>query len=320
MERDFELVIGGGGIAGLTAGMAAARLGRKVLILTGDVLGGHLLSIEKIDGFPGFPDGIAGYELCPMAQEQAANAGAELAMTEIEHMEKKGENWRLLTGEGEISAGAVIVASGTTLKELGVPGEAKLRGKGVSHCASCDAPLLRDRTVAVVGGGDSALQEALTLAQTARRVIILHRGQTLSAQAAYQDRVTADGKIEVRFGAVVEEILGADTVSGLRLAGTAGAAGEEMEVDGVFIYVGLEPSTGFLDGMLSLDASRRIVTDHRMRTRAPGLLAAGTVRSGAPGRAVASAGEGTSAAIAADKFLADGHWCAKDFASGGLNE
>jgi thioredoxin reductase (NADPH) len=303
LERDCDLLIGGGGIAGLTAGMTAARLGRKVLILTGDMLGGHLLSIEKIDGFPGFPEGVAGYDLCPMAQEQAAEAGAELAMTGIERIERQADNWRVTTGEGERTAGGVIVATGTILKELGIPGEAEFRGKGVSHCASCDAPLLRDRTVAVVGGGDSAMQEALTLAATAGRVIILHRGKTLSAQAAYRDRVSAHERIEVRHGAVVEEILGTDTVGGLRLEDG------EIEVDGVFIYIGLEPNTGFLDGQLSLDGSGHIVTDNWMRTQAPGLFAAGTVRAGSPGRAVASAGEGASAAQAADKYLADGMWC-----------
>ncbi len=212
----------------------------------------------------------------------------------------------------------MILATGTRLRELGIPGEAEFKGKGVSHCASCDAPLLRDRTVAVIGGGDSAMQEALTLAAVAARVIILQQGPALTAQAAYLDQVTADDRIEIRFDAEVEEILGTDTVSGLRLNGT------ELDVDGVFIYIGMVPNTGVLDGMLSLDETGRIVTDNWMRSQAPGLFAAGIVRSGTPGRAVAAAGDGTSAALAADKYLADGLWCEDNFAhgelSGGLNE
>ena len=143
------------------------------------------MSIERIDGYPGFPDGVPGYDLGPIIQEQAVAAGAEFAASEATALHADDGRWRVTTGEGDVSARAVVIATGTTLKTLGIPGEEQLRGKGVSHCASCDAPLLRNRIVGVVGGGDSALQEALTLAQHASRVIILHRGTAFSAQAAY---------------------------------------------------------------------------------------------------------------------------------------
>src|SRR5215470_4616078 len=165
MDQDYDIVIAGGGLAGLTAGLTAARLGRKTLVLTGDVIGGQLLSIEKIEGFPGFPEGVPGYDLAPMTQEEAANAGAEFAATELRGLTPDGDGWKLATGEGEVRGRAVVLATGASLKELGVPGEARLRGQGVSHCASCDAPLLRQKIAAVIGGGDSAMQEALTLAQ-----------------------------------------------------------------------------------------------------------------------------------------------------------
>ena len=154
MSETYDIVVAGGGIAGMTAGMAAAQLGRSTLVLTGDVIGGQLLSIEKVEGFPGHPDGIPGYDLCPMAQEQANAAGAEFVPAVLQSLQQQGETWRLVTGEGEFSARAVIIATGSSLKELGVPGEARLRGKGVSHCATCDGPLLRNRVAAVVGGGD----------------------------------------------------------------------------------------------------------------------------------------------------------------------
>jgi thioredoxin reductase (NADPH) len=308
LDTDYDVVIAGGGIAGLTAGAVSARLGRKTLILIGDMLGGNLLSIERIEGYPGFPDGVAGYELCPAAQEQAAEAGAELSMTTLEGIEALPDGWRVAGAERSYDARAVILATGTALKALGVPGEARLVGKGVSHCASCDAPLLRGRPVAVVGGGDSALQEALTLAEAASKVVILHRGDALSAQATYRERVAAHPGIDVRLNAEVEEILGGDTVTGARVRDTASGATDDFEADGVFIYIGLRPNTAFLDGRLGLDPSGAIPTDGAMRTELPGVFAAGTVRAGAAGRAVASAGDGTAAAIAADAYLSDGAW------------
>ncbi len=182
---EYDVVIAGGGVAGLTAGLTSARAGRKTRVLTGPALGGHLVSIERIDGYPGFPDGVPGYDLCPIIQEQAAAAGAEFDAREASGLHGDDGRWRVTTGQGDVSARAVVIATGTTVKTLGVPGEERLRGKGVSHCASCDAPLLRGRIVGVVGGGDSALQEALTLVQHVARVIVLHRGNAFSAQATY---------------------------------------------------------------------------------------------------------------------------------------
>jgi thioredoxin reductase (NADPH) len=302
MDKTFDVLVAGGGIAGLTAGLTAARLGRATLVLTGDVPGGQLLSIEKVEGYPGYPDGIPGYDLCPMAQDQAVAAGAEVAAGELTGLSPLDGGWLIATGEGNVQARAVILATGTHLKELGVPGEARLRGKGVSHCASCDAPLLRNKIVAVVGGGDSAMQEALTLAAAASKVIILHRGTQLSGQATYRHRVSQQSNIEIRFTTIIEEILGADGVTGVRLEG-----GAEIEAAGVFVYVGLAPNTAPLNGLLKLDSSGRILTDSEMRTGLPGLYAAGTVRAGAFGRAVAAAGEGTVAALAADRDLGGAH-------------
>ena len=253
MATEFDVVIAGGGIAGMTAGVTAARLGRKTLVLTGDVPGGQLMSIEKIEGYPGFPEGVPGYDLCPMLQDQAAAAGAEFMMTGLERLDAQDGKWRVTTGEGDILARAVIVATGSSLKKLDVPGEERLTGNGVSHCASCDAPLFRDRIVAVVGGGDSAMQEALTLAAFASKVIILHRGDALTGQASYRDRVTAHRKIEIRFNTAVTEILGEAKVAGLRTRTSREGAVADLEVDAVFAYVGLQPNTAVLQDRLSLD-------------------------------------------------------------------
>jgi thioredoxin reductase (NADPH) len=308
LATECDVVITGAGIAGLTAGMTAARLGRKTLVLTGDVPGGQLMSIEKIEGYPGFSEGVPGYDLCPMLQDQAASAGAEFMMTGLERLDAQDGQWRVTTEEGDILARAVIVATGSSLKKLDVPGERRLTGNGVSQCASCDAPLFRDRIVAVVGGGDSAMQEALTLAAFAAKVIVLHRGDALIGQASYRDRVTAHQKIEIRFNTVVTEILGEAKVTGLRTRQSRDGAVADLEVAAIFAYIGLQPNTAVLQDRLSLDRAGRIPTDGWMRSELAGVCAAGTVRSRSPCRAVSAAGDGASAAVTIDRYLADGSW------------
>jgi len=305
---EYDLVIVGGGVAGLTAGLTSARAGRKTRVLTGAALGGHLVSIERIDGYPGFPDGVPGYDLCPIIQEQAVGAGAEFAATEATGLHADDGTWRVSTGEGDVRARAVLIATGTTLKTLGIPGEERLRGKGVSHCASCDAPLLRNRIVGVVGGGDSALQEALTLAQHAARVIILHRGTAFSAQPDYIQRVQENPKVEVRFGTIVEEAIGNGGLTSVRTRTVGDGKTGDVELAGLFVYVGLAPATTLLADVLALDASGRIPVDGEMRSNLPGLFAAGTVRSGSAGRAASAAGDGATAALSADRYLKDGTW------------
>lgn len=302
-EAEYDVLIAGGGVAGLTAGLTAARLGHKTRVLTGPALGGQLISIERVDGYPGFPEGVAGYDLGPIIQEQAAGAGAEFSDAEATALYADGEQWRVTTGQGELRARAVVIATGAGLKSLGIPGEERLHGKGVSHCASCDAPLLRGRTVGVVGGGDSALQEALTLAQHVARVIILHRGTAFSAQAAYVQPVLENPKIEVRFATIVEEAVGSGGLTGVRTRNVSDGTTADVELGGLFVYVGLAPATAWLGGVVPLDASGHVTVDGEMRTSRPGLFAAGTVRTGSAGRAAASAGDGTTAALSADRYL-----------------
>jgi thioredoxin reductase (NADPH) len=308
LATECDVVIAGSGIAGMTAAVTAARLGRKTLVLTGDVPGGQLMSIEKIDGYPGFPEGVPGYDLCPMLQDQAAAAGAEFMMTGLVRLDPHDGMWRAMTGEGNVLARAVIVATGSSLKKLDVPGEERLAGNGVSRCASCDAPLLRDRVVAVVGGGDSAMQEALTLAEFASKVIILHRGSVLTGQACYRDRVTAHQKIDIRFDTVVTEVLGEAKVAGLRTHRASEGAIADLEVAAIFAYVGLQPNTAVLQDRLSLDRAGQIPTDGWMRSKLAGVCAAGTVRCQSPCRAVNAAGDGASAAVTLDRYLTDGLW------------
>jgi thioredoxin reductase (NADPH) len=278
------------------------------MVLSGDVLGGQLLSIEKVEGYPGFPDGVPGYDLCPIAQEQAMSAGAEFEATTIAGLTQQDGGWELDTGAGKLVTRTLIVATGADLKHLGVPGEERLAGKGVSHCATCDGPLLKGKVAAVIGGGDSAMQEALTLAEFTSKTIILHHGDDLIGQAAYKERVRSHPKIELRPDTAVEEVLGETSVTGLRIRLTNAGSSSDIEVASVFVYIGLKPATDFLGGKLRLDNTGAILTDASMRTELKGICAAGTVRAGTPARAAASAGEGAAAAIAADQYLADGQW------------
>jgi thioredoxin reductase (NADPH) len=302
------MVVAGGGIAGLTAALTAARLGHKTMVLTGDIVGGQLISIEKVDGVPGFPDGIPGYDLGPIAQEQAMNAGAEFAATEVQSLAADGARWRLSTPEGDYLARGVVLATGCELKRLGVPGEERLQGFGVSDCATCDGPLLKNKVVVVIGGGDSAMQEALTLANFASRVVMLDSAAELSGQTAYRTMIGEQSKVEIRHNTTVEEIVGEAKVSGVRIRDMTSGATSVLEASGVFVYIGLQPNAAAFSGPLKLDPSGAIPTDSWMRTALTGVCAAGTVRSGSPCRAASSAGDGAAAAIAIDRYLRQGQW------------
>jgi thioredoxin reductase (NADPH) len=310
MDEIFDLVVVGSGIAGLTAALTGARAGLSTLVLTGDVLGGQLLSINEIDGLPGFENPVAGYDFCPITQELAVAAGAEFSATTLDAIEPADGPWRLMAGDGKTHlARGVVIAAGGDLKKLGVPGEDRLFGKGVSHCASCDAPILKGKKAVVVGGGDSAAQEALTLAKAGAHVTILHRGTALSTQKAYCDAVTQHQDIAIRYRHVAEEILGSNGVEAVRVRDTGLGATTEIPADGVFVYIGLSPNTGFLEGRIRLDGDGRITTDLSMRTNLTGVCAAGAVRSLWPGRAAASAGDGATAALAIADYIRQDRWC-----------
>ena len=300
---DHDVIIVGSGLAGLTAGLFAARYDLSTLVLEANIPGGHLISIDKIEDFPGFPEGIPGYELCPNLQRQVADQGAEFQRTEVLSLEAEDRFWSVVTSEERYRAKAVIVATGSTLKELDIPGAAKFQGKGVSHCASCDGPLYNGQVVGVVGGGDSALQEALTLTNYTERIILFHHAAEFSAQHAYQKGILGHSKIEVRYQNVVEEILGDDGVTGVRIRDAATAEKAQIDLGGVFVYVGLKPNTAFLKNTLHLSDTGHVPTDVWMRTERPGLYAVGDIRQDSPAQAITSAGEGATAAIAAYRYV-----------------
>ena len=300
----YDVVVIGGGLAGLTAGLFAARYGHSTLVLESTVPGGHLLNVETIEDFPGFPEGVAGYDLCPRVQEQAEKWGAQFGMAEVEGLEPDGGDWRVVSSQESYRAPVVIVASGSRPIALGVPGEDRLYGRGVSHCATCDGPLFAGRVMGVAGGGDHALQEALTLANHAARVIVLNAAAAFSAQETYRRRVAAEPKIEARHNVAIEEVLGDGAVTGVRLRDLATGAESRVDLAALFVYAGLEPNTAFLRGRLRLAADGRVPVDAWLRTELPGVFAAGDVREGAPGHALTAAADGATAALAAHRYLA----------------
>ena len=302
--RDFDLVVVGAGAAGLTAAMHAARHGISVAVIERLAAGGQIVAAERIENFPGFPQGLSGAELGPLLHEQAEAAGAEFLLDTADGIAVDGD-WRIVTCASEIMrARAVVVAAGSALRPLGVPGEEHFLGRGVSHCASCDGHFFAGQDVCVVGGGDSAIDEALVLAEHAARVLVVHRGDRLRAQKALAERAAVNPKIEIVPGTMVEAIIGTENVSAVRLR--KGNSTQERPVKGVFVYVGLEPNTAFLRGLVALDGAGHIETDILMRTSVPGIFAAGDIRRASVAQLAAAAGDGATAAIAAVRYLKRG--------------
>jgi thioredoxin reductase (NADPH) len=304
----YDVIVLGGGLAGLTAGLFAARQGHSTLVLEASVAGGHLVNVEKIEDFPGFVGGVAGFELCPRTQEQAANAGAEFGMARALGLRRSGHDWEVETIDDSFQTRAVIIAVGSAPRSLGIVGEEELEGHGVSHCATCDGPLFRGKPVGVVGGGDSALQEALTLAEFASQVTVFDQAGQLSAQHVYRERASRVPTIEVRHSTLVEEILGNGNVEGVRVRELATGQRSVVPLAGLFPCVGLQPNTAFLQGTLKLDSGGHVPTDIWMRTELPGIFAAGDVRQNSASQAITSAGDGATAAIAAHRYLLDPTW------------
>jgi thioredoxin reductase (NADPH) len=298
--QNFDVVIVGAGVAGLTAAMVAARHGLKVAVIDQIGVGGRISTAERIENFPGFPQSVAGHELGPLLHEQAESAGASFALDTITAIEPGQQH--IVRGSAEaFRAGAVIIAAGSVPRSLGIPGEERLRGRGVSHCASCDGPFFKGQEVGVVGGGDAALDEALVLAEHATQVTVFHRGPTLRAQHALVER--AIGKIAIALNIVVEEILGEDAVTGVQLRDVTSGATRTQALKALFVQVGAEPNTAFLRGVLALDPMGHIETDAMMRTSVAGIFAAGDIRKSSVAQLASVAGDGATAAVAAFRYL-----------------
>lgn len=303
MPGEPDVLIVGGGVAALTAATVAARLGLAATVVCDILVGGQILNVETVTNYPGLPEPISGGDLAAHVEEQARDAGAEFVFGEAQSIRPGGRGYVVESSEGAFAAPAAIVATGSRLRRLGVAGEDRLAGSGVSYCGSCDGPLFAGRRVLVAGGGDSAADEALVVAEHASEVIVVTREAELSAAAATVERLRGHPRIQVRPRSEPTEILGEAAVSGVRLADLQTGEQLTVEVEGVFVFVGLEPNTEILSGTAELDPAGYVRTDQWMATSAAGLFAAGDLRRDSPRQLVNAASDGATAAIAAHRHL-----------------
>ena len=304
-NRNYDVVIIGGGPAGLTAGLYTARARLLSLVMEKALIGGQIVNAEQVENYPGFPEGINGRELGQLIHQQAEKYGLKAVTAQVIGIELQEGQKVVKTTEGDFVARAVIMAGGSKRQTLDVPGEEEFTGKGVSYCATCDAIFFREQPVAVAGGSDAAITEALHLAKFASKVTVLHRRRQLRATRILQERAFAEPKIEFRWDSIVEKIEGEDFVKRLRLNQVKTGEKSTLEVAGIFISIGFKPDTDYLKGILPLDAVGHIITNEKMETKIPGILAAGDIRHDSARQAITAAGDGATAAIFAEKFLTE---------------
>jgi thioredoxin reductase (NADPH) len=303
-ERDYDVVIIGGGPAGLAAGLYAARGMHRTVLLEKGVVGGQISLTEIVENYPGVPS-VNGFDLAQTMLKQSESYGMETEYVEVTGIEQAGNKWRVKTTEDTFLAKAVIVTSGAEYNKLGVPGEEALTGKGVSYCATCDAAFFKGMDVAVVGGGDAAMDEGLFTSRYADKVSVIHRRDELRASRILQDRAFANPKMDFVWNTVVDEIVGNGQVTGVKLRDVVTDKVTEMPLSAVFIFIGQHPNSSILEGLVEMDAGKHVLVDDWMRTKLPGLFAAGDVRQNSARQVASSVGDGVTAAIAADHYISD---------------
>lgn len=300
---DYDLVIIGGGPAGLTAGLYAARARLNVILIEKIVPGGQIVNTDWIENYPGFPEGITGPDLVQKMTEQVRHFDLKIETGEVGALDLSAPVKRVILNGRTITAHTIVIASGASPKKLGVPGEKAFYGRGVSSCATCDGPFFRDRVVAAVGGGDTAVQETLFLTKFVKKVYLIHRRDALRAEKILQERALANEKIEFVWDSVLTGISGLTDVEKISVQNVKTGATRDLAVEGCFIWIGILPNTGFLPDEIEVDADGFIVTDRNMQTSVPGVFAAGDVRN-TPLRQIATAvGDAAIAAFSAEHHL-----------------
>jgi len=303
-DRHCDIAIIGAGPAGLAAGLYAARARRTTVLFEREVTGGQISTTSIIENYPGI-DEVDGFELGQRMQRQAEKYGTEMALTAVSAIEPRESSFRLATGNGDYSARTVIYTSGADYNKLGIPGEVKLTGKGVSYCATCDAAFFKDQVCAVVGGGDAAMDEGLFVTRFASEVHVIHRRDELRASKILQERAFANDKMQFHWDTVVTEIEGDDAVKRLLLKNVTTDETSMLDIAAVFIFIGLTPNTTLVKDLLKLDGDGHIYVNEWMETEVPGLFAAGDVRVNSARQVATAAGDGVTAAIRADHFISE---------------
>jgi thioredoxin reductase (NADPH) len=302
-SRSYQVVIIGGGPAGLTAGLYCARSRFNALLIEQGIIGGQITNAERVENYPGFPKGISGIELGQLIHEQATSYGLETLLAEVSTVVPGRKRNLVSSSEGDFIAESIIIASGSQFRKLGVPGEDRYVGKGVSYCATCDGPLFKGKTVAVIGGGDSAVTEALYLSKFASSVKVVHRRSQLRASKIFEERATAEPKIEFIWDVIVTQIEGDGVVKQLTLKNTKNDKISILELAGVFVAIGSKPNSAQWRELLPLDEEGYLITNELMETKISGIFAAGDVRHNSARQAITAAGDGATAAISAARFL-----------------
>ncbi len=302
-EGRYDVIIIGGGPAGLTAGLYASRARLKTLLIEELIPGGQAAVTHHIENYPGFPGGISGERLMENFKRQAEGFGLEIAQGRVERLAREGDYKNIYTKDTEFLAKAVIIASGSRPNTLGVPGEEKFKGRGVSYCATCDGAFFRDAEIAVIGGGDSAIKEALFLTKFARKINVIHRRSELRAEKVIQEKALGNKKIEFIWDSIVEEIGGEKIVKYLNLKKAKGEERFQLKVEGVFVYVGNQPNSDFLQGIVELDRGGYVKAGDSTETSSPGIFAAGDVRSKLLRQVATAVGDGATAAMAAEEYI-----------------
>ncbi len=287
----------------MTAGLYTARARLNVVLLERLAPGGQVLNTDWVENYPGFPDGISGFELVERMKTQAENFDLPIHLEEVMGLEFSPEKKIVITDKGQREAKALIITTGATPKKLGIEGEALLTGKGVSYCATCDGPFYKDQEVVVIGGGDTALEEAIFLTRFASKIHVAHRRDELRAVKLLQDRAMAQEKIKFIWDTIPLKILGENGVEGIELKNVKTGEISRREAQGVFIFIGTEPNADLINGIVKQDGNGFVITDEKMETSIPGVFAAGDIRS-KPWRQISTAvGEGATASFYAEKYL-----------------
>jgi thioredoxin reductase (NADPH) len=305
MSESYDVIIIGAGPAGLAAAVYTGRARLSTLVLEKGRPGGQILLTDFVENYPGFPDGVVPFQLMDNFRRHAEKFGAKIIMDEAKKIQRQDNLWSVLGNRGEYAVRAVIIATGSIYRKLGVPGEERLTGRGVSYCATCDGAFFKEREVAVIGGGDNALTEALFLTKFCRSVKIIHRRNEFRAVKMIQERVSANEKIEVLRNSVVVEISGESRLESITIKNVIDNQMSRLKLDGLFVSIGTDPNSAFVKGLVELDEEGQIKVSQNMATSQPGIFACGDVTNACPEQMATAVGTGVSAALAVGAYLSN---------------